>query len=86
MSRVCEASGIGVMSGGTRQHNRGKAGGTSGPWAYKATRKPRVWRPNLRKVKVKVNGADTTIRISMRYYKKLKQDGKVWLKTRDQFA
>lgn len=86
MSRICEASGVGPMFGGTRQHNRGKAGGTSGPWAFKATRKPRKWNPNLRNVKVKVNGASTNVKISMKYYKKLRQDGKVWLKTRDTYA
>lgn len=74
------------MFGGTRQHNRGKAGGTSGPWAFKATRKPRQWKPNLRKVKVKINNNPATVVLSMKYYKKLKQDGKVWLKTREVFA
>lgn len=86
MARICEASGKGVVFGGMRQHKRGKAGGTSGPWAYKASRKRRVWKPNLRKVKVKINDVEQNISISMKYYRKLKEQGKIWLKTREVWA
>jgi ribosomal protein L28 len=86
MSRICEASGKGVMHGGMRQHKRGKAGGTAGPWAFKAQRKRRTWLPNLRIVKVKINDAEAKIKISMKYYKKLKQEGKIWLKLREAWA
>ena len=86
MARKCEASGKSTVYGGMRKHNRGKAGGTEGPWAFKATRRSRTWKPNLRKVKVKIGKSLTSIKISMKYYKKLRQDGKVWLKTRECFA
>lgn len=86
MSRVCEATGKSTMSGGTRQHNRGKAGGTSGPWAFKATRKPRKWKLNLRNAKVTVDGVPETIKISMKYYRKLKEEGRIYLKTRGKYA
>lgn len=86
MSRICAASGKGVMFGGTRKHNRGKAGGTKGPWAFKAQRKSRTWKPNLRKVKVRIGNRQEKINISMKYYKKLRKEGKIWLKTREEYA
>ncbi|MBD3362107.1 hypothetical protein GF362_00115 [Candidatus Dojkabacteria bacterium] len=86
MSRTCDASGKTVIHGGTRKHRRGKAGGTKGPWAYKATRKNRTWKPNLRKVRVKVGGSDKTIKISMKYYKKLRKEGRIWLETEGEYA
>jgi ribosomal protein L28 len=86
MSRVCDATGVGPMFGGSRQHNRGKAGGTSGPWAFKAQRTLKKWKPNLRKVKVKIDGSGTTVTLSMKAYKKLKEDKKVWLETKQKFA
>lgn len=86
MARVCDATGVGPMFGGSRQHNRGKAGGTSGPWAFKAQRTHKKWKPNLRKVRVKVGGTDATVTLSMKAYKKLKQDKKIWLETKQQYA
>lgn len=86
MSRVCEATGKKKMFGGNRQHNRGKAGGTSGPWAFKATRTLHQWKPNLRSVKVNVNSAPTSIKISMKAYKKLKENGKIWIEEKNAFA
>ncbi len=86
MSRVCEASGKKVMFGGMRKHNRGKAGGISGPWAFKSQRKTREWKPNLRTVKVVIGGVSTKVKICMRYYKKLRKEGKIWLKARGVFA
>lgn len=86
MAKICEATGKGPMFGGTRQHNRGKAGGTSGPWAFKATRKNKKWNLNLRQVAVKIDNTTQKVTMSMKAYKKLKKDGKIWLKTREVYA
>lgn len=86
MARICEASGKKKVFGGTRKHNRGKAGGTEGPWAFKATRRARTWKPNLRKIKVKVDNVSKTIDISMKYYKKLRKEGRIWLESENKFA
>jgi len=86
MAMVCDATGKKPMFGGSRQHNRGKAGGTSGPWAFKAQRTLKKWKPNLRKTKVKVGNSNMTVRSSMKAYKKLKQAGKIWLETKQKFA
>jgi ribosomal protein L28 len=86
MAKICEATGKSPMFGGTRQHNRGKAGGTKGPWAFKATRKNKKWIPNLRKVAVKIDNSTQKVTLSMKAYKKLKKDGKIWLKVREVYA
>ena len=75
MSRVCEITGRKTKAGNTRTHNPGKAGGTSGPWSRKAQAKRRIWRPNLRKVQVVMNGTKSRIKVSMKAYKKLRKDG-----------
>lgn len=77
MARVCEVTGRKTRTGHTRTHNRGKAGGVDGPWSKKAQAKKRTWKPNLRKVKVNIDGSTKRITMSMKAYKKLKKEGSI---------
>ncbi len=86
MARICEATGKKTMFGGSRQHNRGKAGGTKGPWAYKSQRTTRKWDLNLRKARVRIDGVVRSVRLSMKSYKRLRKDGKIWLSTKGKFG
>ena len=63
MSRKCQLSGKGPMSGNNRSH------------ALNATR--RKWNVNLQKVHMIVDGKPTTVRISARALKTLKGGSKV---------
>jgi ribosomal protein L28 len=72
MSRVCELTGSKTAFGGNHKHRRGKSGG-GGVWKFKAPNTKRTWKPNLRKVKVEVNGVTKRITVSMKAYKKLRK-------------
>jgi ribosomal protein L28 len=72
MSRICEITGRKTSFGGNHKHRRGKAGG-GGKWRFKAPNTNRKWLPNLRKVKLEVDGRLQTIKISMKAYKKLRK-------------
>lgn len=65
--------------GKTRRHQRGSAGGVSGPWSKKAQAKPKKQEVNLRKVKVtNPKGTVSRITVSMKAYKKARnQNGKL---------
>ena len=77
MARKCEITGRKTVSGHSRRHQRGKAGGASGTWSKKAPATKRTWRPNLTKVRVLDAGVPKRMRISMKAYKKLKADGRI---------
>lgn len=47
MARVGALSGKKTIAGKSRRHQRGKAGGVSGPWSKKAQATNRTFRPNL---------------------------------------
>lgn len=72
MSRQCELTGKKTSFGGNKKHRRGSSGG-GGAWAFKAPNTRRKWKPNLRKVKVEVDGIQRKIKISMKAYKKLRK-------------
>lgn len=72
MSRVCELTGKKTVFGGSHKHRRGSSGG-GGVWRFKAPNTNRSWKPNLRKVKLEVNGQVKRVKISMKAYKKLKK-------------
>lgn len=76
MARVCEISGRKTISGNRIQHRRGKSG-SGGVWNYKAPKTKRTWKPNLRKIKVMVNGSTKRIKVSMKEYKRLRKDAAV---------
>ena len=72
MARVCELTGKKTAFGSNQKHKRGRSGG-GGKWRFKAPKTKRTWKPNLRKVKVMVNGTSRRIKISMKAYKKLRK-------------
>ncbi|MCS7317555.1 MAG: 50S ribosomal protein L28 [Candidatus Dojkabacteria bacterium] len=72
MARVCEITGKKTRFGGNKKHRRGSSGG-GGAWAYKAPNTNRKWKPNLRTLKVIVNGTPKRIKISMRAYKTIRK-------------
>jgi large subunit ribosomal protein L28 len=73
MSRVCDLSGKKTAFGQSRKHKRGSSGG-GGHWRFKAQATKRTWRPNLRKLKVMIDGTPTTIKVSMKMYKKIRKE------------
>ncbi len=75
MARKCEITGKKTSFGGNKKHARGSSGG-GGMWSFKAPNTNRKWKPNLRKVKVEINGQSKRIKVSMKAYKKLRQMAK----------
>ena len=72
MSRVCDLTGAKTSTGNRKQHRRGSSG-SGGMWNYKAPKTKRTWKPNLRKVKVLVDGKTVKLKVSMKAYKKLRK-------------
>lgn len=72
MSRKCDLSGTKTSFGNNKKHKRGSSGG-GGHWRFKAPKTKRTWKPNLRKIKVLVNGTPKTIKVSMKMYKLLRK-------------
>jgi len=72
MARECELTGRKTSFGNRKKHRRGKSG-AGGVWRFKAPKTRRTWKPNLRKVKVFIDGKKQTIKVSMKAYKKLKK-------------
>lgn len=68
MSRQCEVCGKATVAGKRIQHHH------SIGWRFKAPRKNRVFKPNLRKVKAEIGGSVKSISVCMKCYKKLRQD------------
>jgi large subunit ribosomal protein L28 len=72
MSRKCDLTGKKKSFGHNKKHARGSSGG-GGIWRFKAPKTKRDWKPNLRKIKVLINGTPRTIKVSMKAYKKLRK-------------
>ena len=62
MSRRCEISGVGPMSGNKRSHS------------LRATR--RVWNGNLQKYKININGKMVTVKMTARAHRSLMKNAK----------
>ena len=63
--KICELCGKGTVIGVDSTHKYG------GGWARRAKRMPRVWKPNLRKAKIKLpNGTVKKMTVCMKCYKK----------------
>ncbi len=62
MSRVCEVSGVGKLSGNARSHSN------------IATR--RAWNANLQKYRLNINGRTVTVRMSARAHRALLKKAK----------
>ncbi len=72
MARRCEITGSQTAFGHSKKHRRGASGG-GGVWRFKAPKTNRTWKPNLRKVKLIVNGQPKRVKVSMKAYKKLRK-------------
>ena len=62
MSRRCEISGVGPMSGNKRSHS------------LRATR--RVWNGNLQKYRININGKLVTVKMTARAHRALMKNAK----------
>ena len=68
MANICDFSGKSVRAGRRIQHHHSEG------WRFKAPRTPRMFKPNIRKIKVKdASGKEVQLSIAMKYYKKLRQ-------------
>ncbi|KXK27251.1 MAG: 50S ribosomal protein L28 [candidate division WS6 bacterium OLB20] len=74
MARTCDLTGRRTSTGHHKKHRRGSSGG-GGVWAYKSQKVKRTWKPNLRKVRVEMDGKVQTITVSMKAYKTLRSKG-----------
>jgi len=77
MARKDDITGKKTVAGRSRRHQRGKAGGVSGPWSKKAPVSNRTFRPNLTRVRVLVDGVPRKLRLSMKTYKRLRNYGPI---------
>lgn len=74
MARICELTGRKTSFGHNMKHRRGSSGG-GGAWRFRSQKTIRTWLPNLRKVKVSIDGNVETIKVSMKAYKALRKNG-----------
>ncbi len=74
MAKVDALTGVSTSRGHKKKHRRGSSGG-SGVWRFKAPKTNRSWEPNLRKVRVIIEGKTQTIKVSMKTYNKLRTEG-----------
>jgi len=70
--KKCEICGKTTVVGIDSTHKHG------GKWARRAKRMPKIWRPNLRKAKVKQpDGKVKQMTVCLKCYKRLKKEGKL---------
>lgn len=74
MSAICEICGKTVVVGRSQQHRRGVAGKR---WKKRAQSTPRLFRPNLQKVTLKVAGETRKMRICAKCLKRIRKYGSV---------
>ncbi len=68
MAKTCDFSGKSVVAGRRIQHHHSEG------WRFKAPRTTRVFKPNIRQIKVQdADGKEVKLYIAMKYYKKLRQ-------------
>ncbi|OGC45392.1 hypothetical protein A2400_02055 [candidate division WS6 bacterium RIFOXYB1_FULL_33_14] len=68
MAKVCELCGKSTTAGRRIQHHH------SIGWRFKAPRSKRTFKPNLRKIKVDIDGDVQSIYACMKCYKKLRAE------------
>jgi ribosomal protein L28 len=69
MARVCYICSKSTVAGHNIQHK------AKGKWRYKAPKSNRVFKPNLKKIKLEdEEGNRMTVRICMKCYKRLRKD------------
>ena len=68
MTKICDFSGKSVKAGRRIQHHHSEG------WRFRAPRTTRVFKPNIREIKVKdASGKEVKLSIAMKYYKKLRE-------------
>jgi large subunit ribosomal protein L28 len=68
MAKVCHMCGKSTIAGKNIQHKHSEG------WRYKAPRTNRQFKPNLKKIKLEVDGKPTKVRICMKCYKRLRKE------------
>ncbi len=68
MAKVCELCGKSTAAGRRIQHHH------SIGWKYKAPRSTRSFKPNLRKIKIDIEGDIQSIYTCMKCYKRLQKE------------
>lgn len=71
MARQCEICGKSTIAGKRIQHHH------SIGWRFKAPKKNRVFKPNVRNIKAEVNGKVQSISVCMKCYKRLRKEDSV---------
>ena len=74
MSYICEICGKRSVAGRSQKHRRGVAGKR---WKYRAQETLRLFKPNLQKVSLKINGEVKQMRICANCLKRIKKYGSV---------
>ncbi len=74
MSYICEICGKSVSVGRSQQHGRGVAGKR---WKKRAPVTPRLFKPNLQKVTLKINNEVKKMRICTTCLKRIRKYGSV---------
>ena len=78
MSMQCEVCGKKVMHGQSIKHKHSKG------WMYRAPNTKRVWKPNLRKVKIQLdNGQIYVVKMCMSCYKRYSALGLDYIKKKN---
>ncbi len=76
MTKICDFSGKSVIAGKRIQHKH------SGQWRFRAPKTNRKFKANIREIKVKnTEGKVLKMNIAMKYYKKLRDQGYLDIKT-----
>jgi large subunit ribosomal protein L28 len=68
MSKVCYICGKSTVAGKNIQHKHSEG------WRYKAPKTNRTFKPNLKKIKLDINGKPMKVSVCMKCYKKLRQE------------
>ena len=71
---MCEICGKGVVMGRSQRHKRGVAGKR---WRKRAQKTPKLFKPNLQKATLTINGKKKQMKICAKCLKKIKKDGSV---------
>ena len=74
MAYICEICGKRSIAGNSQQHRRGVAGKR---WRKRAQKTPRLFKPNLQKVSLKVNGDIRKMKICTNCLKRIKKFGSI---------
>ncbi|KKQ43189.1 MAG: LSU ribosomal protein L28P [Microgenomates group bacterium GW2011_GWC1_37_8] len=74
MSYLCQICGKQKSVGRSQKHKRGVAGKR---WKYRAPVTPRLFKPNLQRVTLKINGDVKSMRICTKCLKRIKKFGSV---------